>query len=399
MDNKNKLFWVVLVFLFYVAVETSSFFTLCLIRIIFHSDFSPISVTSLSDKHKKIIEDFIEGKTNYITYSSTTGWAIKQNGFSGLYTANSKGIRGNREYELIPPGNTVRISSFGDSFTHCDDVRNEDTWQEMLNSASANLEVLNFGVGGYGLDQSFLRYQQQGILNNSNIILIGFMSDDINRNVSVFRPFYYATTGLPLAKPRYTIENDRLVLNKNPIRELSQYKDLLTLPRLALPQLGVNDYHFQIKYKEGPFDFLPSVRVFKILRWYYWKLIDGRYAIVKSSYYNENSEAFKITTKIFDRFVNTASRNGSLPIIIVFPNKEDVLRYRRDKTRRYTPLLEYFNSKGYHYIDILDAFDMYSKDVKKNNLFTGGLHYSPLANKLVARYILHYLQEAEVKLN
>ncbi|MFQ5912127.1 MAG: hypothetical protein ACE5JS_02985, partial [Nitrospinota bacterium] len=123
--------------------------------------------------------------------------------------------------------NVLRLSSFGDSFTHGDDVRNEDTWQEVMNRSGPNLEVLNFGVPGFGLDQAFLRYQHDGIAYHSHIILIGFMPANIARNVSVFRPFLSLRTGLPLTKPYFTLDGNDLVLNHNPIQELSQYKEVL----------------------------------------------------------------------------------------------------------------------------------------------------------------------------
>ena len=53
--------------------------------------------------------------------------------------------------------------------------------------------------------------------------------------------------------------------------------------------------------------------------------------------------------------------------------------------KRYSPLLSYFDSTGYKYIGLMDAFG--NADVR--DLFGG--HYSPLANKLVAKYILGYL--------
>ena len=62
-----------------------------------------------------------------------------------------------------------------------------------------------------------------------------------------------------------------------------------------------------------------------------------------------------------------------------------MVRYRGQKTKQYSPLLSYFDTTGYKYIDLMDALE--NADVE--GLFAG--HYSPLANKLVAEYILNQL--------
>jgi hypothetical protein len=77
----------------------------------------------------------------------------------GLYVSNSAGIRSNREYNLIAPPGVTRIVAFGDSFTHGDEVPNQETWEYLLEQSRDEVEVMNFGVQGYGADQAYLRYK------------------------------------------------------------------------------------------------------------------------------------------------------------------------------------------------------------------------------------------------
>ena len=49
------------------------------------------------------------------------------------------------------------ISSYGDSFVHCDDVSNENTWQSFIEQRGKKFEVLNLGVGGYGIRSGFFK--------------------------------------------------------------------------------------------------------------------------------------------------------------------------------------------------------------------------------------------------
>jgi hypothetical protein len=51
----------------------------------------------------------------------------------------------------------------------------------------------------------------------------------------------------------------------------------------------------------------------------------------------------------------------------------------------YSTLLAYFDSVGYRYIDMIEAFD----DADVEDLFSG--HYTPLANSLVAEYLFDYI--------
>ncbi len=395
---RKKFYWGTLLAILYVFFEGGALFSLFLQKKIFGIEYSPIRLF-LSDAHKEIVTFFIEKKSNYLTYSPTLGWTIKKYGATrSLYRANSQGIRANKDYPLTVLQNTIRISSFGDSYTHCDGVKNEDTWQEKLGGINRTLEVMNFGVTGFGLDQAFLRYQQDGVSYQPDVVFIGFMTENIFRNVNVFRPFYQPQGGLPFTKPRFSIQDDRLVLLKNSMRELSQYTELLTHPEIVLPKLGAHDYFYHIHYKQGFFDFLPSVRLikmesFKIIRKYIFDdIIDDSsdYASIHG-YYNENSEAFLVTAGIFDEFYRNAVSHNSIPIILVFPNTWDIIRYRANGTKAYTPLLTYFDMKNYQYIDLLNAFDIYGKEFEVKDLCAG--HYSVLGNEIVARYIGEYLEK------
>jgi hypothetical protein len=205
------------------------------------------------------------------------GWTIKQNGVSesGMFRANSQCIRANREYKPIPPSAVTRISSFGDSFTHGDEVGNEDTWQEQLSRLSSGLEVLNFGVNAYGLDQAFLRYSKYGVRFNSDIVLIGFLSENILRNLNVYRPFYLPNQSA-VTKPYFALEGNGLRFHKNPFQQLSDYAGLREHPEEVLPKLGVDDYFFHARYKSNVFDFLPSFRP------------SHKYGLVRTPYQGKN---------------------------------------------------------------------------------------------------------------
>ena len=380
---KKFNYWIILVIIVYGFIELFSYGGLLLLNKYRHIKYEPIDV--ISTRHSDIIKHFMEQKTNYVSFSPTLGWSIKDNGSSKLYQANSSGIRSNKEYAFIPPRGVRRVSTFGDSFTHCDGVKNNETWQAIMESHDSNIEVINFGVGGFGLDQAYLRYLEDGIQYKSHIVLIGFMSENISRNVNTYRPFYFSITGIPLTKPRFVIKDGKLSLIPNPMQKLHDYERLLLHPKDVFSEIGINDYYYKKRYTSNIFDWSPTFRLVKITIQQEVDKKSSNKDIFINGRYNENAEAFRVTKKIFDEFYNETIKNKSIPIILIFPNGSDVVRYHRQKTKRYSPLLSYFDSTGYKYIDLMDAFE--NADVK--DLFVG--HYSPFANKLVAEYILNHL--------
>ncbi len=397
---RKTLFWLILGVCLYAFFEVACGFSLFLQQKISGSKYAPLK-TSLSEKHKQLLTRIINNDTNYLTYDATLGWTIKKNGTSPLAQANSQGLRGNREYSLAVPPGVTRISSFGDSYTHGDGVSNEETWQENLQDLTPNLEVLNFGIPGFGLDQAFLRYQKEGVKYDSQIVLIGFMSENIFRHVNVFRPFYMPGTSDVFTKPRFMTRAEQLVLLNNPLSEVSHYKELLARPEDVLPQVGRHDYFYQSHYKEGVFDVLPSVRLIKMLlypmirKYTFANIITGSTMYMSANgYYNGESEAFQVTVNIFDAFYADVVNNNSRPIILIFPNTWDIARYRARGTETYAPLLTYFEAKHYRYLDLMKAFEQYGKAFEVKELCDG--HYTPLGNKIIATYLAEYLKNLDL---
>ena len=374
-------------FLLLVFFEAASLLGLYALKEIRDIEYKPLSAKELMPEHKDIVSDLIHNKLNYIKFSPTLGWKIKKNGYSPLYKSNADGIRSDREYERTFSSNIVRIASFGDSFTHGDEVENKYTWQSQMSAKKENLEVLNFGVGGYGLDQAFLRYKEDGLFYRPNIVLAGYMTENIARNVNAYRPFYFPETAGPLAKPRFIVDGNGLELLDNPIQKKEEYYRLLINPEKVLSRLGEKDFYYQTKYHKSAVDVLPSVRLFKILHYEFFKE-----KVFKDGDYNVSSEAFKVTTKIFDEFVDTALENQSLPLILVFPNRLDLYRYGNFRTKGYQALLDYFEEKEYLYVDLFDAFNKLGSGRHMDDFYAQA-HYSPLGNELIASYLLSYLKD------
>lgn len=170
-------------------------------------------------------------------WSATRGWTLKPNlrdvPFRGkLVNSNSKGVRGSREFAFEKPSGVTRIVVLGDSFTFGEEVGDDETFSHHLQSMIPGSEVLNLGIHGYGHDQMLLYLKEEGIRYHPDLVILGFMPDDMERNTLSFRDY---------AKPRFALRGERLELTTGPIprpeetvaREKwrSKFADLLTMAR------------------------------------------------------------------------------------------------------------------------------------------------------------------------
>lgn len=153
------------------------------------------------------------------------GWTLAPNlknlpVFSGKsLSSNSRGLRGSREYaerrQLATPTDTaqpLRIALFGDSFTFGEDVSDDETFgaqlERLLGASGSPVEVLNFGVHGYGHDQMLLYLRETLPLYHPDVVLLGYVSDDSLRNLTTFRDY---------AKPRFRLRSGELHLEGVPV--------------------------------------------------------------------------------------------------------------------------------------------------------------------------------------
>lgn len=360
----------------YILIESAS---LILYKVEGYKNFAPFLY--FAEKQIKSIKDFSNKNFGYIKFDSRLGWSINKNSISlnGLYKSNSDGLRGEKNYSKKVPKNNLRVTTFGDSFTHGDDVRNKETWQSQMESSTKNLEVINFGVGGYGLDQAFLRYMYKGREYKTNFVFIGYMTENIYRNRNRFRPFYFRSTGLPFSKPMFTVHKEKLSLIESYFETASQYQELINNKDSTIKKLGEGDFYYKVGYKKNPiFDLSPTLRLLKITRSYFLK---------RQGYpYKKNSDVFITTKRIFDEFYYEIKKEKAIPIIVIFPSKDDVKRCQSLRNKKHQILIDYLESKRYKFVDLTDLLCHY----EISNIFAG--HYTPSGNKIVADFLTSIIE-------
>jgi hypothetical protein len=151
---------------------------------------------------------------SFDVHHPTRGWALAP-GLRDLsvfrdkrLSSNSRGLRGRREHAPEIPFGLTRVLVFGDSFTFGENVSDQDTYPAQLEAVLGNAEVLNFGVHGYGHDQMLLYLREEGLRYRTDIVVLGFVAADVERNILRFGGY---------AKPCFDLVEGRLALRNTPV--------------------------------------------------------------------------------------------------------------------------------------------------------------------------------------
>ena len=159
---RRPLFWVALVLLVGGCVEAAAYVAEWASTRVFDEPIRRRSaiLREQTDRIGSLLDSSHHGS---LALDSLLGWRYRPGYSSETDHLNAQGLRARREYAPIPATGTWRVAAFGDSFVYGNEVRDEDTWCALLEAGAGDLEVLNYGVGGYGLDQAFLRFQSEGM--------------------------------------------------------------------------------------------------------------------------------------------------------------------------------------------------------------------------------------------
>lgn len=334
-------------------------------------------------------------------YDPELGWIRKSNtsheemGKEGktIWNIDDCGARNNPYCKI----NNSQISCYGDSFTFGRQVNDDETWEYYL-SQLVQSNVKNFGVGNYGIDQALLRLKREFPKNRTNFVIMGVVPDTISRIVSVWKHYYeYGNTfGF---KPRFKIEENKLVLINNIINEESKFCNYENY----LDEIKRNDFFYKNKFKKEILSFPYSINILKnfkrniqiIFRVYKNKnaieIIMKRNLGWRIKLY-KNKNIILLLEMIIDEFVKYSKQEKFYPVFIFLPQKDDIL-FIKNNFHFYNEIIKKLEIKpNLIYIDIMEDLLNYEK---LNELFSEysqyGGHYSKIGNEFIAKLIFDKL--------
>lgn len=291
------------------------------------------------------------------------------------------------------------LSTYGDSYTHSDEVEDNQTWQTFL-SAEIQSDVYNFGVGGFCTGQAYLRFHDEFPQHPTPVVALGLITENINRAVSVFRPYYYPATLLRLTKPRYILKEDKLVLKENPIQAKTD------LPKLMddgfLRAVGAGDWWFnRDDYPIFGFPYTAILANKRIWKEAFFGKVGQPVNDMNPRPWEElwsQDEPRELMFALFDRFFDEARGQGARPLLLIFPQRKEV-EYRMRLGHLPDPVQTILGHCQARALDCIEMVSVFAAHVVESGdpgtldrLFRRA-HVSPEGNQLVALRIASWLLE------
>ena len=282
----------------------------------------PIPPYSLPVTHaKRLVDEYLRDPSGYMQYDADLGWTNRPGSCTrdARYCANSLGLRSDREFARKPADGVLRVALFGDSFIHGHDVDLRGSLAPQLEAALAartiRSEVLNFGVGGYGMDQAYLRYSRDGGKVESDVVVMGLQFENIARHLMVFRLIAYPQSAIPFSKPRYYFDGPLLLTANRP-----------TVPPERIPETLANFHRSPLRQFET--FFTKKYRH----HWYLRSRLIG--VLVESLRRNAtdpvpnlgalDGEGVILTRRILEMFRNDVKVTGRPFLLVYLPLKQNI---------------------------------------------------------------------------
>ncbi|MEM8859813.1 MAG: hypothetical protein AAGD96_15910 [Chloroflexota bacterium] len=223
---------------------------------------------------------------SYDDYDETLGWVSKPNleAHSSdidqtMLSTNSNRLRMTYDVPYENTAGNQRILVLGDSFTFGENVNDDENYPYLLDQALPDTTVINAGVHGYGHDQMLIYFQEDGVKYSPDIVMVGFLSTDVSRNVLKFRDF---------AKPKFELNDGELELTNVPVPK---------------PNEVLADSYWRSR----------TMDVGQIF-----------YDIFRQRTGRLKAEEAEITTAILDEIVATTQEIGAIPVLVYMPWGEEI---------------------------------------------------------------------------
>lgn len=310
------------------------------------------------------------------------GWTIGHSRKSedGLYKSSAEGLRSDtvgRRYS--DESAAVHVALLGDSFAFSEEVGFEDSLGARLERQLAGIQVLNYGVPGYGVDQAVLRFRKDAVPRSPEAAILTFIADDLFRTANMY-VFLKSSWGIPLSKPRFSLDSGGL--------------NLLNSPTLSPEKMYAKASVFDLPWILRDIEFFPY-------RWtshplhasYLLRYLASRFPVWPASGRTTAEDAIvELSARVIEEFVATARHAGIGAAVVYLPTSGDFAGGSRAVKQR---VLDRLETGG---VQVSDLTDCVSGDTSGDDFFMSGGHYSGSGNAIVAR-CLEPIVAAIVKLN
>jgi len=282
------------------------------------------------------------------------------------------------------------VSLYGDSVTWAAEVDNQHAWSNVL-SLLLGCRVANYSGGGYGTDQAYLRFKLN-IRDKSKVVIMGFLTENILRNVNQFRNLLYPNHRYAL-KPRFILNRDGdLELIPVPNLSKNEYMLLVKEPERFLK----HEYFFLEDFGHlNCLEFPYTLSVLKcVTHFYILAKIAGRPSYGDFYQMDHKSGSLQVTNKILINFYNDAKSEGRIPIVLILPTYDDLVYYKKHQKWVFENIINLLKKNAVEPLNIGD--DMLEIIGKRNlnEFFTPTTnHLNAKGNKILADIVYQKIKE------
>jgi hypothetical protein len=322
-------------------------------------------------------------------FDAELGWTVLASSANRDRTVvtNSIGARSAREYAPMRGDGVLRLACFGDSFTWCDEVANEETWEAQLEALDPAIEALNFGVAAYGTDQALLRFRRDGTKLDADVVCVGLLLENIGRNVNRYRPLWFPNSGSAAAKPRFLAAGGALELVPHGFATQAE----------LLRAIGDGSVGTRLAEHEHWLDkpALGCLRHSAIAR-LAGAFVADREREVRDLWLDRRAEPFKTTLALLEEFDREGRASGArTALVLVFPRKPDLEELLRSGDCFWAGLLSDLDGRAIPVLDLAEPLAVAARREGVDRLYIGG-HLSRAGNEVVARAVRDWLGRGRV---
>jgi hypothetical protein len=279
---------------------------------------------------------------------------------------NSLGFRQHRDFSFDKPKNSIRIGFFGDSMTENLRMESQYSFTEpldyLLNKTGKNYEVMNFGTDGYGTDQVYLQYIQEGTKLDLDYIFYVYSNNDL-RNI---------------------LENNIIDVNSDGILEFKEYKRkkwISLVKNLYITYLFIDFfYRFGIDLELRLDRYENEDLITRHAeRFHNPRYIDVQYNFSEGRFNDDVNYTLDIFITILREMRKIASENDAQFYIVILISESDARMHN------------FLTARGFESIKFYDDFnDIYKKNEYR---FKNDAHWNEEGNKLAAILLFKFLAE------
>jgi hypothetical protein len=237
--------------------------------------------------------------------------------------------------------------AYGDSFVHASDDA-DSTWESAFEKITGKA-ILNYGQGGYGLDQAVLKFERYRDAHPTRLAILGLYSEEMRRARSYYA-YTYFTNHLNWRyafKPFFAPDGRSFRLVPQPCVDAQCLVDSVAGRNAEVNRvLEEFDYWYRLDRARPPLVFPRSWNYARAL----FRAITDRGRSERDESVFVDPIAADLAEYLTKRFADEARRAGMVPVCLFLYNANELANLKRG-VRRYERLREFLSDEGIATID------------------------------------------------